>query len=391
MPRRCAAADAVRRSRPGANQPNASPRRRPPVRSPHRPCRRGVQLALRFRCRCASSLRRLTRPAWAPFRVRAPGPVSGRLSGTTSGRADHRVRFPSSFGVPAFASWVILLPPGTYAFLTVGLPGHLRCPGPDGVTTFHTHEPRPGRVPSRPRDGGAPTTDAESPVTACRFPAASPAPLHHNPSKGLNLTGIHEGSLAFTRPAFPSPVTPGWSGDPWAYPRSFAPRRYQRRTSGWGRALSTGPGLRNRQHAPALPSASPLATCDLVSHLGLIVGGWDPQVGQEPADLVAVGAQPVQQARRRRSPGPAPPARRAWHRGVGGAGRWRGPPRSGPAAPPGPRGPAARRRCRGPGRPPRTPSQTTRPAHPPTPARAHRRPRRAPGADAPHSACVALP
>jgi hypothetical protein len=104
-----------------------------------------------------------------------------------------RSGFPSPFGVPALACWVILLPPGMCAFLTVGLPGHLRCPDPDGVTTFRTHETRPGRVPSRPRDGGAPTTDAESPAAACRFSAASPAPLHHNPSEGLNLTGHQRG------------------------------------------------------------------------------------------------------------------------------------------------------------------------------------------------------
>ena len=47
-------------------------------------------------------------------------------------------------------------------------------------------------------------------------------------------------------------------------PRSFTPRRYQRRTSRWGQASSTGPGLHCR-HRPTLQSASPLILCDLVS------------------------------------------------------------------------------------------------------------------------------
>ena len=55
-------------------------------------------------------------------------------------------------------------------------------------------------------------------------------------------------------------------------PRSFTPRRYQRRMSGWGQALSTCLGLRSRQHRSTLLSASPLATCDLVSHEVPVVG-----------------------------------------------------------------------------------------------------------------------
>lgn len=44
---------------------------------------------------------------------------------------------------------------------------------------------------------------------------------------------------------------------------SFAPRRYQRRTSGRGRAASTRPELRDRHDRPSNPSS--LARCDLVS------------------------------------------------------------------------------------------------------------------------------
>ena len=41
---------------------------------------------------------------------------------------------------------VILFPPGSWAFLTVGLPAQR--PDPDGVAVFRTHEQRSGWVPS---------------------------------------------------------------------------------------------------------------------------------------------------------------------------------------------------------------------------------------------------
>src|ERR1019366_1599943 len=78
-------------------------------------------------------------------------PVSGQLSETTGGGADHTVPgFLSPFGRQAFASRVIPYPPGDWAFLTVGLPDTHSCPDPDGVTTFHTHKQRPGWVPPIP-------------------------------------------------------------------------------------------------------------------------------------------------------------------------------------------------------------------------------------------------
>ena len=46
-----------------------------------------------------------------------------------------------------------------------------------------------------------------------------------------------------TRPVFPSPVAPGWNGQPLGFPPSFEPRRLsRRRTSGWGQAIEHGPG-----------------------------------------------------------------------------------------------------------------------------------------------------
>src|SRR5215218_4565127 len=47
-----------------------------------------------------------------------------------------RLAFLPPFGPPALASWTIVRPPGSWAFLAVGLPDlH---PDPDGVVTFHT-------------------------------------------------------------------------------------------------------------------------------------------------------------------------------------------------------------------------------------------------------------
>ena len=147
-------------------------------------------------------------------------------------------RFPAAFRPPAFASWAILFPPGSWAFLTVGLPDALTAPDPDGVSTFRTHEIRPGWVPPIPRDGGAlPAGDA---IPSRRLPLPSGQSLHPAATshrRGSRLRGINGGSLTFTRPVFPSPVAPGWNGSPWASPPSFAPRRYRRRTSGRGQAI----------------------------------------------------------------------------------------------------------------------------------------------------------
>jgi hypothetical protein len=48
------------------------------------------------------------------------------------------------------------------------------------------------------------------------------------------------------------------------------PTKSRRRTSGWGRALSTSPGQRSR-HLPDLQSAHPLETCDLVSQPSTLI------------------------------------------------------------------------------------------------------------------------
>jgi len=104
-------------------------------------------------------------------------PVSGQLSETTGGGADHTVPdFLSPFGRQAFASRVIPYPPGDWAFLTVGLPDTRSCPDPDGVTTFHAHKQRPGWVPPIPR--GLRCSPGRYRISDRRLPLFHGQPLH---------------------------------------------------------------------------------------------------------------------------------------------------------------------------------------------------------------------
>jgi transposase len=83
------------------------------------------------------------------------------------------------------------------------------CPDPDGVTTFHTHEMRPGRVPpvSRGRrysPGRPEVLDRRLPL----FHGSAPTPRSNNPSARLAITKHQRRFTRFTRPALPSPVAP---------------------------------------------------------------------------------------------------------------------------------------------------------------------------------------
>ena len=86
---------------------------------------------------------------WARFRALAHRQVSGQLYEPTSGGLIELVRFPVAFRPPALGFLGILYPPAD-----ISLP-HSRPtgqgPAHDGVTTFHTHETRPGwGAPSTP-------------------------------------------------------------------------------------------------------------------------------------------------------------------------------------------------------------------------------------------------
>jgi hypothetical protein len=125
--------------------------------------------------------------------------------------------FPSPFGVPAFASRVILFPPRSSAFLTVGLPGN-DVPGPGrGFHVPHQRDTTGSGALSTP--GTAVLTLAE--CRARPAPAASqrpvPTPRYHHPPARLRFTRHQRGFTRFTRPVCPSPVIPGWNGNPRAF------------------------------------------------------------------------------------------------------------------------------------------------------------------------------
>jgi hypothetical protein len=104
------------------------------------------------------------------------------------------------------------------------------------------------------------------PVGVCRFTAASPwTPPATSHRWSFPRRGIIEGSRVFTRPVFPIACGRCGTANLGLDRLSFAPRRYQRRTSGWGQAIEHGPGLHLRHRRP--PIEYPLNSCDLVSHL----------------------------------------------------------------------------------------------------------------------------
>jgi hypothetical protein len=154
----------------------------------------------------------------APFRVRAcarirPVVRDGRR------RASRDVPVSCRLSATGIRFLVILCPLGSWAFLAVGLPVLLPGPDPDGVATFRAYELRPGWVPSLPRGLRCPHGRQVIPgrhMPPCSGPSLYPRPA---PTTGGFLSrGIIKGSRSFTRPAFPSPVAPGWSGSPRACP-----------------------------------------------------------------------------------------------------------------------------------------------------------------------------
>ena len=139
------------------------------------------------------------------------GSVSGQLP--SNGHLEEQpqaLRFPVGFRPPAFASWASCsrqrIPPS----LTVGLPHRHSGPDSVGVPAFRTCEKRPGWVPPLLRGGGVLPAIATSMTGACRFSTASPLPAEAFHRRGWDYEA-YEDSLTFTRPAFPSPVVPGWN------------------------------------------------------------------------------------------------------------------------------------------------------------------------------------
>jgi hypothetical protein len=149
----------------------------------------------------------------ARFRGRAPGPISGQLSASCQLEAS---TLPPAVSCRLSATGIrfslILFPPRDWALLTVGLPTHDRW-DVDGVTAFHTHERRPGWVPSIPRG-----QRCSIPARRRLWPAfaASPrqvltTPLQRPIARGSASRGINEGSSDSPVRSSPHPPPPGWN------------------------------------------------------------------------------------------------------------------------------------------------------------------------------------
>ena len=146
--------------------------------------------------------------ASAPFQARPPGSVSGRLSETASWRAGHHVPVSRCLSATGIRFSVIRFPPGSWALLTVGLPA--KTTGPRrGYRVSHARATTGVGALYTPRTAVLIPDQADCPAGACRSTTAksfNPAPTSH--LARLRFTRHQRGFKQFTRPVFPSPVTP---------------------------------------------------------------------------------------------------------------------------------------------------------------------------------------
>jgi hypothetical protein len=238
--------------RPSVRSP---PKRRPTcprVLTPHRPLHR-AHLTLS-----------------APFRVRARRPYPASYPTTTpmEGRRTAVLGFLSPFGIPAFASGSSCPARGVGPPLRSGYRHTASLAGPQrGFHVPHEQDTTGVGALSAPR-----TTVLTRPASSLRSvsaPAASqrpvPRPRWSVPSAGLHVTRHHRGFTGVHPSGLPLHLWPLDGTATLGLDRlSFAPRRCQRRTSGWGQAVEHKPGLHLR-HVD-LQSMYPLNSCDLVSH-----------------------------------------------------------------------------------------------------------------------------
>ena len=197
--------------------PGRSPAEDPLVRSPYRrlTCP-SVPAAL------ANHSSKAHLPMWARFRARAHRPGIRPVIRTDQRRADRPRSLSCRLSAAGIGFLGILYPPGTWAFVTSGLPPpRIGVADPDGVSMFRTHETRLGlgalstpgtMVSTRPRsilgrhlppsNGPAPIIPALNPVPGCMANEASARVHWHSPhaqpSPGL-WTPDGAGSLGLSR------------------------------------------------------------------------------------------------------------------------------------------------------------------------------------------------
>ena len=177
-----------------------------------------------------------------------------------------RFRFPAAFRPPAFASRVILFPPGSWAFLTVGLPPTKSERTPSGFPRSTLTSYDRGGCPLYPRDQRCSPDQMPCPASACRIPTARPCtPPDTSHRAELRFTRHQQGFTRFTRPVCPSPVILAMGREPLRLslglrtpplPATHAKGRARHRAR--ARDYTT-------DITSALLTASPLAKCDIVS------------------------------------------------------------------------------------------------------------------------------
>ena len=198
---------------------------------------------------------RLTRHTSACFRSRAPGPVSGQLYERRPVEdRSQRFRFPVAFQPPAFASWASCSRPGIKLSLRSAYHDTTGIVDLNGVSTFHTRELRPGRVPSVSRRRRC--SCGHRNVLGRRLPTLSGWPLIFfgtttRPEEFAvtrhqrGFTGVHPSGLPLT-------CGPRTERGPLGFSLSFAPDHCWPRTSGRGPVMNTDRELRLR-HMPEPP------------------------------------------------------------------------------------------------------------------------------------------
>ena len=154
------------------------------------------------------------------------------------------VPFPVAFRPPASASRVIRCPPGDWAFLAVGLPGHVTAPGPR--RDYHVPHARDATGVGASCISRAAVltrlTKNPRPAPAVLQRPAPPPRLPHAIRRGSRITRHQRRFTQFTRPVCPLPVTPRWNRGPSAFPWASHPAVTSDARQGRGQAFEHGPG-----------------------------------------------------------------------------------------------------------------------------------------------------
>jgi len=153
--------------------------------------------------------------------------------------------FSAAFPPPAFASWPSCSRQGIGPSSRSAYRPTEHEPDPDGVSTFRTHELRPGWVPSIPR--GRRCSPGLATITSPRLPllngtSLDPATTTHPCEAPLDEASTRVYAIHLS--GLPLACGSRMERAPLGFPPSFAPRPYERRTSGWAQATEHGPKQR---------------------------------------------------------------------------------------------------------------------------------------------------